>query len=143
METTLGTIIKEKPGALYTVSPDASVQEAVNVMVEGGVGCVMVMNEGRLEGLFTERDLMHRVVSRDLDPRQVAARDVMTREIATVSPKLTVGEAMALCTEKRLRHLPVYEGDTLIGMVSSGDLTKYAVSEQQHTIEDLIRYISG
>lgn len=143
METTLGTIVKEKPGALYTVSPDASVQEAVNVMVEGGVGCVMVMNEGRLEGLFTERDLMHRVVSRDLDPRQVAARDVMTREIATVSPKLTVGEAMALCTEKRLRHLPVYEGDTLIGMVSSGDLTKYAVSEQQHTIEDLIRYISG
>lgn len=143
MEMTLGTIIKEKPGVLYTVTPDATVQQAVNVMVEGGVGCVMVMNEGRLEGLFTERDLMHRVVSRELDPGQVATRDVMTREIATVSPKLTVGEAMALCTEKRLRHLPVYEGDTLIGMVSSGDLTKYAVREQQHTIEDLIRYISG
>lgn len=143
METTLGTIIKEKPGVLYTVPPDASVQQAVNVMVDGGVGCVMVMNDGRLEGLFTERDLMHRVVSKELDPRQVATRDVMTREIATVSPRLTVGEAMALCTEKRLRHLPVYEEDTLIGMVSSGDLTKYAVSEQQHTIEDLIRYISG
>ncbi|MBA1145950.1 CBS domain-containing protein [Ectothiorhodospiraceae bacterium WFHF3C12] len=143
METTLGTIIKEKPGVLYSVAPEASVQEAVNVMVEGGVGCVMVMKQGRLEGLFTERDLMHRVVGREIDPSQITTSEVMTREIATVSPKLTVGEAMALCTEKRLRHLPVYEGETLIGMVSSGDLTKYAVSEQQHTIEDLIKYISG
>jgi CBS domain-containing protein len=143
METTLGTILKEKQGVLYSVPPEASVQEAVDVMVEGGVGCVLVMKQGRLEGLFTERDLMHRVVTHQLDPKQVVVREVMTREIATVSPKLTVGEAMALCTEKRLRHLPVYEGDTLLGIVSSGDLTKYAVDEQQHTIEDLIRYISG
>jgi len=143
METTLGSILKEKQAVLYTVTPEATVEDAVKVMVEGGVGCVLILNQGRLEGLFTERDLMHRVVYAGLDAGQTAVEEVMTREIATVSPAVTVNEAMALCTEKRLRHLPVYERDTLVGIVSSGDLTKSSVREQQHTIDDLIKYISG
>ncbi|MDN3518972.1 CBS domain-containing protein [Aquisalimonas lutea] len=143
METRLGTILKEKPQALFTVASDATVQEAVDIMSNSNVGCIMVMDHGRLMGLFTERDLMKRVIHAGLNPRQTAVHDVMTTEIATVTPALTVGEAMALCTDKRLRHLPVYDGDTLLGIVSAGDLTKWAISEQEHTIDDLTRYIYG
>ena len=144
METLLGAIVKDKHQALFTVAPDAPVKEAVEVMTEGNVGSVMVMTHGHLDGLFTERDLMRRVIYRGLDPAATPIRDVMTTEVAIVSPKMTVGEAMSLCTQKRLRHLPVYEDDgTLLGIVSAGDLTKYAISEQEHTIEDLTRYIYG
>lgn len=144
METLLGAIVKDKHQALFTVTPDALVKDAVEVMTEGNVGSVMVMTHGHLEGLFTERDLMRRVIYRGLDPATTPVRDVMTTEIAIVSPKMTVGEAMSLCTQKRLRHLPVYQDDgTLLGIVSAGDLTKWAISEQEHTIDDLTRYIYG
>lgn len=144
MEMLLGAILKEKPQALFTISENASVKEAVDIMAESNVGCVMVMDHGRLQGLFTERDLMRRVVHQGRDPQATTVAEVMTTEIATVSPRITVGEAMALCTQKRLRHLPVYDDNNdLLGMVSAGDLTKWAISEQEHTIEDLTRYIYG
>lgn len=143
MDTTLREILSQKSGKIYSVPLDASVQEAVRVMVDGGVGSVLVMNEGRLAGLFTERDLMRRVAYAGLDPAGTSVRETMTTEIATVAPTLRVDEAMSLCTERRLRHLPVYEDEELIGLVSLGDLTKTAVQDQQHTIEDLIKYIYG
>ena len=144
METLLGAIIKDKHQALYTVAPDAPIREAVDIMTDGNVGCIMVMDHGHLEGLFTERDLLKRVVHKGLDVATTPIRDVMTSEIATVSPKMTVGEAMSLCTQRRVRHLPVYETDgTLLGIISAGDLTKWAISEQEHTIDDLTRYIYG
>lgn len=144
MEMLLGAILKEKPQALFTVSQNASVKEAVDIMAESNVGCVMVIDHGRLQGLFTERDLMRRVVHQGRDPKTTTVAEVMTKEVATVSPKITVGEAMALCTQKRLRHLPVYDdNEDLLGMVSAGDLTKWAISEQEHTIDDLTRYIYG
>lgn len=143
MDTTLRDILSQKSSKIYSVPLDASVQEAVRVMVDGGVGSVLVMNEGRLAGLFTERDLMRRVTYAGLDPASTSVRETMTTEIATVAPSLRVDEAMSLCTERRLRHLPVYEDDELIGLVSLGDLTKTAVQDQQHTIEDLIKYIYG
>ncbi len=144
METLLGAIIKDKHDALYTVRPDASVQEAVNAMADVNVGAILVMDRGKLCGLFTERDVMRRVLAVGLDPHATPVSDVMTVEIATVSPHITVGEAMALCTQKRVRHLPVYDdGGDLLGIVSAGDLTKWAISEQEHTIDDLTRYIYG
>lgn len=143
MDTTLREILSQKSGKIYSVPLDASIQEAVRVMVDGGVGSVLVMNEGRLAGLFTERDLMRRVVYAGLDPAATSVRETMTTEIATVAPTLRVDEAMSLCTERRLRHLPVYEDEELVGLVSLGDLTKTAVQDQQHTIEDLIKYIYG
>lgn len=143
MDTTLREILSQKSDEIYSVSLDASVQEAVQIMVDGGVGSVLVMNEDRLEGLFTERDLMRRVAYAGLDPADTPVRKVMTTEIATVSPALRVDEAMSLCTERRLRHLPVYVDDELVGIASLGDLTKAAVKDQQHTIEDLIKYIYG
>ncbi|MCP1675248.1 CBS domain-containing protein [Natronocella acetinitrilica] len=143
MDMTLGSIIKEKGGALFSVSPDATVSDAVKVMVDGGVGSVIVLDHGHIKGLFTERDLLRRVVYADKDPATTPIAKVMTADVATVSPDLTVSEAMSLCTEKRIRRLPVVEGDVLLGVVSSGDLTKWAVHDQQHTIDDLTKYIYG
>lgn len=143
MEITLREILSQKPGELFSVSLSASVREAVEVMAEHGVGSVLVMDDDRLRGLFTERDLMCRVIHKGLDADGTPIRDVMTSEITAVSPDMKVGEAMSLCTDRRVRHLPVYHEDELIGLVSSGDLTKAAVKDQQHTIEDLISYIYG
>lgn len=143
MESTLREILTGKSKEIYSIPLDATVHDAVRAMVDGGVGSVLVMNEDRLEGLFTERDLMRRVAYAGLDPVKTPVRDAMTTEIATVSPDLQIGEAMSLCTERRLRHLPVYEDEKLVGIVSLGDLTKAAVKDQQHTIEDLIKYIYG
>ena len=112
MDQSLITILKQKSEALYTVPPDASVAEAVKIMADGQVGAVMVMEHGHLRGLFTERDLMIRVVNAGLDPARTPIRDV-------------------------------FDGDTLLGVVSAGDLTKAAVDDQQHTIDDLYRYIYG
>lgn len=144
MEMSLRGVLEDKPdNTVFSVTPEATVREAVTVMVEGGVGCVLVLQGDRLHGLFTERDLMCRVVGKDRSPERTRITDVMTTEVATVGPDVTVGEAMALCTQRRLRHLPVYEDDRLIGLVSAGDLTKAAIRDKQHTIDDLINYIYG
>jgi CBS domain-containing protein len=145
MDTTLRDVLrhKDRNRDLLWVPPEASVSAAVHVMAESGVGSVLVMEEGRIQGLFTERDLMCRVVHRGLSVERTLIGEVMTREVITVSPEMTVGEAMSLCTGRRVRHLPVYEGDRLLGIVSIGDLTKNVVRDQQHTIEDLISYING
>jgi len=143
MDMTLRSILSGKSLRLYVVGPNDTVREAVRTMVAGGVGSVLVMDEGGLRGLFTERDLMRRVVAEGRDPSRVLVEEVMTTEIVTVSPDITISQAMALSSERRIRHLPVYEGDTLMGMVSAGDLTKAAVQDKQHTIDDLISYIYG
>lgn len=143
METTLREVLSQKSGEIHSVPIGAVVKEAVAIMVDNRVGSVLVMDGERLTGLFTERDLMCRVVYAGKDPAGTPVREVMTSEIAAVSPQVRVDEAMSLCTERRLRHLPVYEDDELIGIVSSGDLTKAAVKDQQHTIDDLIKYIYG
>jgi len=143
MDTTLREILSKKGSELYSVTGDALVADAVAVMVEKNVGSILVMEGEHLKGLFTERDLMCRVVHARRDPGKTPVHEVMTTEVAAVAPTVKLEEAMSLCTERRVRHLPVYDGDSLIGIVSSGDLTKAAVRDQQHTIEDLVRYIYG
>lgn len=143
MDITLREVLSGKGADVHSVPPAASVQDAVAVMVENGIGSVLVMTDDQLTGLFTERDLMTRVVHEGLDPGTTPVRQVMTTEIATVSPDLRADEAMAICTQRRLRHLPVFEGGELVGIVSTGDLTKAAVRHQEHTIEELYHYIYG
>lgn len=143
MDTTLHEVLGEKGQDIYSVNADATVQDAVNVMVQNRVGCVLVMENDQVKGLFTERDLMTRVVHEGKDPKTTPIGDVMTTEIATVSPQMRIDEAMSLCTKKRLRHLPVYDDNKLVGIVSTGDLTKAAVGEQEHKIDDLTSYIYG
>ncbi|MDQ2070702.1 CBS domain-containing protein [Natronospira bacteriovora] len=140
---TLRSVLSGKAAKLVVVGPNDTVREAVRTMVSGNVGCVLVMDEGGLRGLFTERDLMRKVVAENRDPASLPVSQVMTTEVMAVGPDVTVGEAMSLCTERRIRHLPIFDGEELVGLVSAGDLTKAVVRDKQHTIDDLISYIYG
>lgn len=145
MERAIGAVLAEKSRGAGTVSiePEATVAAAVQLMNQQRIGSVLVMNGERLVGIFTERDVLTRVVDGERDPASTLVRDVMTRKVMTVARTTTVGSAMHLMTENRWRHLPVVEDDHVIGLVSIGDLTWWLVRDQQLLIDDLVRYISS
>jgi CBS domain-containing protein len=143
METKLSILLQDKGSAVHTVAPDATVLDAVRRMNEAGVGSLLVMNGDELVGIFTERDVLRRVVDSDLDAAATRIAKVMTRDLVTVGPGATVAEAMTVVTEKRCRHLPVCEEGRLLGVVSSGDLTRWATRSQATHIQDLVNYITG
>jgi CBS domain-containing protein len=107
------------------------------------IGAVLVHDGERVVGIFTERDVLTRVIDQGRDPAATPVAEVMTSALITVGPATTVAEAMAVVTEKRCRHLPVMEGDRLVGLVSIGDLTRWLTRHQAWHIEDLVRYITG
>ena len=143
MQSNLSAVLKHKGHTVLTVAPDATVINAVRTMNEHGVGSLLVMNGDEVVGIFTERDVLRRVVDSELDPQTTKVAKVMTRELVTVRQKTTVTEAMAVVTEKRCRHLPVIEDGRLLGMVSIGDLTRWVSREQAYHIQDLVNYITG
>lgn len=108
---------------------------------ESGIGSLLVSEGHRLLGIFTERDVLTRVVGRGLDPDRTPVGEVMTRRLVTVTPETTIEEAMAMITEHRCRHLPVVAGEKVVGLVSSGDLTRWLVRDQLAEIHDLVDYI--
>lgn len=140
----LRSVLAEKGSAVYATAPSATVGEAVREMNAKGVGALLVLEPvGRVVGIFTERDVLRRVVDERRDPATTPVRAVMSREVVMVEPSLTVGEAMAIMTRLRVRHLPVVEDGTLYGMVSIGDLTRWLVNDQQEEIDRLVDYITG
>ena len=141
MESTLDAVLGEKGKGIFTVPPDCSIPDAVRLMTDNAVGAVLVQEKKEIVGILTERDLLNRVLSRGLDPKGLTAADVMTRRVITVGPKVSVGDALRIVTEKRIRHLPVMEAGVLHGLVSSGDLARWMVKDQQLEIEDLISYV--
>ncbi|MEX0730076.1 MAG: CBS domain-containing protein [Aquisalimonadaceae bacterium] len=150
METILKVVLVEKAklladrgGTLYTVKPDAPAAEAIRTMCEANIGCVLVIDKGKLIGIFSERDVLHRIVDRGIPPDTVPVGDVMTKDIFTVPPTLTVEDALIECTNRRVRHLPVCEQGRLLGLLSIGDLVRFVVEDKDGTISDLIDYIHG
>jgi CBS domain-containing protein len=141
MNESVGRLLEEKTGALETVTPQTSVRQAIERMNSRQIGSVLVMEGTRLAGIFTERDVLTRVVPARLDPEKTPVAEVMTRELVTIPPERTVGEAMMVVTDTRHRHLPVVKDDQVIGLVSIGDLTRWTVRDQQRTIDDLIDYV--
>jgi CBS domain-containing protein len=136
-------ILSEKTKPLTTVSPDDSVQKAVELMSERNVGAVLVVDGNKLIGMFTERDSLHKVTARDLNPRNLSVREVMTSKVRFVTPSMEVSQCLAIMTERFFRHLPVLdEQENLLGIVSIGDLVKAKISEQNFIIEQLERYIA-
>ena len=105
------------------------------------IGSVLVMDGERLEGIFTERDVLTRVVPGGLDAGKTPVSEVMTRQVVTVNPTISVQDAMRVISETRRRHLPVVQGNRVLGMVSIGDLTRWVVRDQQHTIDHLFEYV--
>lgn len=139
---TVGQLIKSKPNRdLITIGPDATVFQALQLMAEHDVGALLVMEMGDVLGIFSERDYARRIVLQGKTSAGTLIRDIMTSKVLYVGPSQTVGECMALMSEKRIRHLPVMDSDKAIGMVSIGDLVKATIAEQELVIEQLVSYI--
>jgi CBS domain-containing protein len=138
---TLKQLLEGKGGNIYSIAPDARVFDALRLMAEKSVGALMVMEGGRIAGILSERDYARKVILQGKSSHDLQVRDIMTSKVITVHPGQTVEECMALITEKRIRHLPVIEGERLIGVLSIGDLVKEVIAEQRQTIEQLESYI--
>jgi CBS domain-containing protein len=140
MSTTVRRILEHKPD-VYSTTPDASVFEALRLMAEKNVGALVVLEDGALAGIFSERDYARKVVLLGRTSRETPVREIMTREVITVTPSQTAADCMAMMTTHRIRHLPVVESEALVGIVSIGDIVRAVIAEQQDTISDLVGYI--
>jgi CBS domain-containing protein len=142
----LEIILEEKADSgrtLEVTTPDATVLSAVETMCRAHVGALLVMRDSVLVGIFSERDLMTRVVLARLDPAVVPVGDVMTRDVITIAPDATPEHAMALVTHHRVRHLPVVDAACVVGLVSIGDLVRWTIRDREHSIEQLQEYVTG
>lgn len=141
MNDRIERILANKGSHVEVIAPEDHVMTAVELMNSRRIGSLLVISDGRLVGILTERDLLKRVLAARLDPATTLVRDVMTRDLIVIGPQDTLGDALAIITRNRCRHLPVVDGDKLLGVVSAGDLNAWLVRDQQMTIYDLTDYI--
>ena len=139
--TTLKMLLKGKGHDVWSVHPDDTVLDAIKMLAEKDIGALIVIKDDKPVGIFTERDYARNVYLKGKSSLDTAVRDVMVAPVICVKPDQTVDECMALMTAKRFRHLPIMDGDELVGMVSIGDLVKSVIAEQQFTIEQMEKYI--
>ena len=139
----VSSVLAEKGRHVYTVGKAATVAEAVREMNEKGVGALLVMDGHKPAGIFTERDVLRRIVDADRDPALIRVAEVMTRQLVTIGPESRIDEAMAIMTERRFRHLPVLDAGEVVGMVSSGDLMRWVTMNQEDSIRQMTEYING
>jgi CBS domain-containing protein len=140
---TIQQLLDTKGSQVWSVDPDASVYEALVIMAERQIGALLVMENERMIGLISERDYARSVILRGRTSKDTRVREVMTERVICTRPDQTLEEAMALMTEKRVRHLPVIVGDQVVGILSIGDLIKSIISEHKFIIEQLEHYISS
>ena len=143
MSETVASVLKSKGSAIWSIAPDATVYEAIAMMANKGVGALLVLAGGRLEGIISERDYARKVILEGRSSKDTPVREIMTRSVKTVTPDHTVDECMQIMTESRIRHLPVVERDTVVGIVSIGDMVRATIAAQAATIDHLHTYILG
>lgn len=140
---TIGEILHTKGATVWSISPGATVYEAIKLMAEKDIGALLVIEQSKLLGVITERDYSRKVVLRGKFSRDTAVREILSDSFIQVTPSHTVEECMRLMTNNRVRHLPVLEGNTILGIVSIGDLVNWTISAQNSTIHQLQTYIAG
>ncbi len=139
--TTLQILLEGKGHDVWSVHPDDTVLDAIKMLAEKDIGALIVIEDDKPVGIFTERDYARKVYLKGKSSLDTAVRDIMVAPVICVRPDQSVDECMALMSAKRFRHLPVMDGDELVGMVSIGDLVKSVIAEQQFTIEQMEHYI--
>ena len=144
MKTTVEQILKRKGGEVSTVSTDTLVYRALGLMQDKGIGALIVLDDaGKVAGIVSERDYARKVILEGRSSKETFTKDIMTSDLYVVSPSTTVDECISLMTEKRVRHLPVFEDGRLVGVISIGDVVKAIVKEQKIEIKHLSDYIAG
>ena len=139
----VSAVIEGKGREVWHVSPGHSVYDAIEMMADKRVGALVVLDDGRLVGVISERDYARKVILKGKMSKQTAVREIMTSPVFSVTPHHTVDDCMALMTDHRIRHLPVVEDNRVVAVVSIGDLVKWIISGQEHHINQLEGYISG
>jgi len=145
MKTTypISSLLHQKTSALWSIAPEATVYEAIKLMADKNIGALLVMSGGKLSGIFTERDYTRKIALHGKTSKQTQVWEIMPKNVITVSPDDSVEDCMMLMTEKRVRHLPVMEGESLVGIISIGDLVNWIISTQNAAIEQMEQYIAG
>jgi CBS domain-containing protein len=141
--TTVRQLLEGKGSEVASIGPDNSVHDAMRVMAAKNIGALLVLQDGKLAGIVTERDYSRKAYLQDKLAKDIRVSEMMTPQVAYVSPDYTAEDCMALVTEMRIRHLPVLENNSVVGIISIGDLVKDAISGQEFTIHQLERYIHG
>ena len=141
--TSIQQLLESKGSEFWSITPDASVNEALQLLAEKNIGALVVLQNEELAGVVSERDYARKVVLSGKASMETPVKEIMTEEVITIGAETTVDEAMALMTDKHIRHLPVVEGGTVVGIVSIGDLVKAAIADREFTINQMEMYISG
>ena len=140
---TVRQLLESKTPEVYAIGPDAPVIDAIRLMAEKRIGAVLVLQGGRLAGILSERDYARKIVLEGRSSKDTPVRDIMTADLITVKPGDSAQSCMQIMTERRIRHLPVLDGDELMGVVSIGDLVKAVIEDQQMELDQLQRYIAS
>jgi CBS domain-containing protein len=140
---TISEILSQKSPQVWTVSPDTMVFDAIQLMADKNIGALVVTEHGKLVGIMSERDYTRKIALKGKSSKQTPVREIISGKVVSVSPAHTVEDCMRLMTDHRVRHLPVLDGDRILGIVSIGDLVNWIISAQTTTIHQLQTYITG
>lgn len=140
---TIQEILTQKGSTVWTISPDATIFEAIQMMADKNVGALLVVEREKLVGLISERDYTRKVALKGRSSKEAKVREIITSEVIKVTPHHSVEDCMRLMTENRVRHLPVLDGEKTVGVVSIGDLVNWIITAQTTAIRQLETYISG
>jgi CBS domain-containing protein len=139
----ISSLLHHKNPALWSIPPDATVFDAIKLMADKNIGALLVLSDGKLMGLFTERDYARKIVLHGKSSKETRVREIFTGVTITVKPHDSVEDCMKLMTEHRVRHLPVLDGQKVVGIVSIGDLVNWTISAQDAQIAQMEQYIAG
>jgi CBS domain-containing protein len=140
---TVESVLRFKGRQVWSIAPTATVYDAIARMSDRGVGALLVLSDGRLEGILSERDYARKVILKERSSKDTLVWEIMTDRVITASPNSTVEECMRVMTENRIRHLPVVDGEKVVGIVSIGDLVNWTITAHEETIGHLQGYIEG